>query len=233
MASIAKTPLILLLICLTLAGVVQGQSNKYGVKTIATVEAYNATVAQNPEKELVDLAKFIPHIVLDIRYATPNNFTGEQIYLSAHAFARRPVAEALKKIQGELNAKGLGLLIYDAYRPYSATVKFYEVYRDTTFVASPYKGSKHNRGCAVDITLIDLKTGKPLQMPTDYDAFVREARADIALANKIAQQNREMLKEIMHRHGFKVTPSEWWHYDYQGWSRFELLDIPFEKLTGR
>jgi zinc D-Ala-D-Ala dipeptidase len=204
--------------------------NPYGVKTVNTLEEYRESVAKNPEKELVDLERVIPGLKLDIRYATTNNFTGEQIYLTPRAFARKPVADALRKIQAELKQKGLGLLIYDAYRPYQATVKFYEVYRDTTFVASPYKGSRHNRGCAVDLTLIDLKTGIPLKMPTEYDAFVREARADIPLKDKEAERNRELLKEIMHRHGFKVTPSEWWHYDFVGWSRFELMDIPFEKL---
>src|SRR3989337_98222 len=131
--------------------------NKYGLKATTYAE-YVESIKSNPEKELVDLQKFIPGIVLDIRYATANNFTRERIYTLAKAYARKPVAESLKKIQADLKTQGLGIKIFDAYRPYKATVKFYEVYKDTTYVASPYRGSRHNRGCAIDMTLIDLKT---------------------------------------------------------------------------
>ena len=122
--------------------------NKYGLKA-TTYPEYIESVKADPQKELIDLEKFVPGLVMDIRYATTNNFTGEKIYNMAKAYARRPVAESLKKIQEELKAQGLGIKMFDAYRPYKATVRFYEVYKDTTYVASPYRGSRHNRGCAI------------------------------------------------------------------------------------
>ncbi|HMP99186.1 MAG TPA: M15 family metallopeptidase [Cyclobacteriaceae bacterium] len=202
----------------------------YGLQPANTLAAYQQQVKDNPENELIDLEYFIPGIVLDIRYATTNNFTAEQIYQLPKAFARKPVAEALLKIQQALQADGLGLKIYDAYRPYAATVKFYEVYHDTTYVASPYRGSRHNRGCAVDLTLIQLDTGEELKMPTSYDSFEEMAHADYPLQDEEALRNRELLKAIMQQHGFKVYAAEWWHYDFIGWENFELLDIPFEVL---
>ncbi|MBX2965493.1 MAG: M15 family metallopeptidase [Cyclobacteriaceae bacterium] len=203
--------------------------NKYGL-TPTNYEAYVNDVKSNPEKELVDLEKFIPGIVLDIRYATTNNFTGEQIYNLPKAYARKPVAEALKKAQAEFAKQGVGIKIFDAYRPYSATVKFYEVYRDTTYVASPYKGSRHNRGCAIDMTLIDLKTGKELKMPTEYDSFKEEAWPSAPVSDPVVRKNRDLIISIMHKHDFTVYASEWWHFDFNGWQKFEVMNIDFEEL---
>src|SRR5258708_1869810 len=137
-----KRPLIIFFFLPALASA----QSKYGLKATNYSE-YLESLKTNPEKELVDLGKYIPGIALDIRYATVNNFTHEKIYNLPKAFARRSVAEALKKAQVEFNRQGLGVKIFDAYRPYAATVKFYEVYHDTTYVASPYRGSRHNRGC--------------------------------------------------------------------------------------
>ncbi|MCS6973967.1 MAG: M15 family metallopeptidase [Cyclobacteriaceae bacterium] len=196
----------------------------------STFANYQQQVKQNPDKELVNLEKFIPGIVLDIRYATTNNFTGEQIYNIPRAYARRPVAEALKRAQQDFARHGVGIKIFDAYRPYRATVKFYEVYRDTTYVASPYKGSRHNRGCAVDMTLVDLKTGEELKMPTAFDAFTRDAWPSTPVRDPLVRKNRDLLISIMQKHGFKVNASEWWHFDFIGWEKFEVLDIAFEEL---
>jgi D-alanyl-D-alanine dipeptidase len=162
---------------------------KYGLQPV-TYDVYEGKVKGDSNLQLIDLEKFIPHVVLDIRYATTNNFTGEKIYNQPKAFAIRPVAESLKKAQEEFNTQGYGIKIFDAYRPYAAPVKFYEVYPDTTFVASPYRGSRHNRGCAIDMTLVDLKTGKELKMPTGYDAFVREARPDSPLKDEEVKVSR-------------------------------------------
>jgi D-alanyl-D-alanine dipeptidase len=203
--------------------------NKYGLKA-TTYDGYLKTVKLNPEKQLLDLEKFIPGIVLDIRYATTNNFTGERIYNLAKAYARKPVAEALKKIQEELHPQGLGIKIFDAYRPYKATVKFYEVYKDTTYVASPYKGSRHNRGCALDLTLIDLKTGQELKMPTGYDSFSKAAWPSTPVTDPLIRKNRTLLINVMQKHGFRVNSSEWWHFDFIGWKKYEVLDIDFEEL---
>lgn len=202
---------------------------KYGLHPL-TYKGYQQSVTQNPQKELVDLEKFIPGIVLDIRYATTNNFTGERIYNLPKAFARRPVAEALRKAQLEFNKHNVGIKIFDAYRPYRATVKFYEVYPDTTFVASPYRGSRHNRGCAIDMTLVDLKTGKELKMPTGYDAFVREARPDSPVKDPEVKKNRDLLISVMSKYGFRVNSAEWWHFDFRGYRAYEVLDVGFEEL---
>jgi D-alanyl-D-alanine dipeptidase len=220
-----------ILYCLVaLSGTLQSQAQYgYGLKATSLPE-YRQSVKADPRKELIDLTKFIPGIVLDIRYATTNNFTGEQIYNLARAYARKPVAEALKKIQDDLSHEGLGIKIFDAYRPYKATVKFYEVYRDTTYVASPYRGSRHNRGCALDLTIIDLNTGKELQMPTGYDSFKKEAWPSTPVADPVVRKNRDVLIRAMQKHGFKVNSSEWWHFDFIGWQHYEVLDIDFEEL---
>lgn len=203
---------------------------KYGLKPTG-YDAYLQSLKSHPEKELVNLEEFIPGIVLDIRYATTNNFTHEQIYDRAAAYARRPVAEALKKVQEELRPQGLGIKIFDGYRPYKATVKFYEVYGDSTYVASPYSGSRHNRGCALDLTLIDLNTGRELKMPTGYDAFTKKAWPSTPVADAAIRMNRQRLINIMEDHGFKVSTSEWWHFDFTGWQKYEVMDIDFDKLN--
>jgi D-alanyl-D-alanine dipeptidase len=203
--------------------------NKYGL--IPTrYPAYIESVKLNPAKELIDLEKFVSGIVLDIRYATTNNFTKERIYTLAKAYARKPVAEALKKVQTDLKPQGLGIKIFDAYRPYKATVKFYEIYRDTTYVASPYRGSRHNRGCALDLTIINLKTGEELKMPTGYDSFSKDAWPSTPVKDPLIRKNRTLLINAMEKHGFKVNSSEWWHFDFIGWKKFEVLDIDFEEL---
>lgn len=203
---------------------------RYGL-TPQTFDDYQRAIAADNSKELIDLESFIDDIVLDIRYATINNFTGERVYEEAKAYARRPVAEALRRVQEKLKSRGLGLKIYDAYRPYRATVRFYEIYGDTTYVASPYRGSRHNRGCAIDLTLIDLGTGKELRMPTGYDDFSRAAWPSTAIADPQVRRNRALLIEVMSEEGFRVNSSEWWHFDFRGWGRFEILDIEFSELN--
>jgi len=210
---------------------VQAQ-NKYGLRTLNLAE-YEKTVAANPDKALINLEKFVPGIHLDIRYATKNNFTNEQIYNLPRAYARKPVARALLTVQDELRKQGLGLKIFDAYRPYKATVRFYEVYGDTTYVASPYRGSRHNRGCAVDLTLVDLKTGMELKMPTEYDSFRKEAWPSTPVKDPVVRKNRTLLIEVMERNGFRVNSSEWWHFDFIGWKNYEVLDIDFEELENK
>jgi zinc D-Ala-D-Ala dipeptidase len=220
---------VFLFTCITLISLGQ---NKYGL-TPTDYAGYVKSVKTNSNKELIDLEKFIPGIVLDIRYATTNNFTGEKIYTLPKAYARKPVAEAVKKAQAELAKQGLGIKIFDAYRPYSATVKFYEVYKDTTYVASPYKGSRHNRGCAIDMTIINLKTGKELPMPTEYDSFKKEAWPSTPVKDPVIRKNRQLIIDVMQKYGFKVNGSEWWHFDFIGWSKFEVMDIDFEELEIR
>lgn len=206
------------------------KQNPFGLKIISDTSEYYKIIKSNPNKTLVDVKKIIPGVKLDIRYATVNNFTKQVIYKSAKAYARKPVAEALLKISKELRTKGLGIKIFDAYRPYSATLKFYEVYPDTNFVASPRKGSRHNRGCAIDLTLIDLKTGKELEMPTPFDDFTEKASQSYLKLPETTLKNRKLLSDIMIKYGFVIYEPEWWHYDFKGWENYELMDIPFEEL---
>ncbi|MDB5131927.1 MAG: D-alanyl-D-alanine dipeptidase, partial [Mucilaginibacter sp.] len=194
------------------------------------VNGYLKQIKLAPDSRLVEIKRYVPGIRLDIRYATTNNFMHRQMYAQAKAFARLPVVMALKEVEADLKKRGLGLKIYDAYRPYSVTVKFYEMARDTNFVADPHKGSKHNRGCAIDLTLIDLKTGRELDMPTGFDSFSKKAAADYSGLSGQAYTNRELLKSVMQAHGFKVYPTEWWHYDFNGWMNYPLLDISFSEI---
>src|SRR5882762_8558804 len=207
----------LLLLLLTMCSwSVQGQ-NRYGIHPTGLAE-YEAKVKIYPEKELVALQQFIPGIVLDIRYATKNNFTGAKVYKLARAYVRRPVAEALKKAQADFNLLGYGIKIYDAYRPYSATVKFYELMNgDTMYVASPYKGSRHNRGCSLDMTIVYLKTKQELKMPSDYDAMQKESWPSTPVIDPTIRKNRDTLIAIMEKNLFKVYSTEWWHFDFVGW----------------
>ena len=223
------TRLLLFIVLLLAIEVSVVAQNKYGLKAM-TYPEYKASIKADPDKELIDLEKFVPGLVMDIRYATTNNFTHEKIYNMAKAYARRPVAEALKKVQEELKPQGLGIKMFDAYRPYKATIKFYEVYRDTTYVASPYRGSRHNRGCALDLAVIDLKTGEELKMPTEYDSFKKEAWPSTPVSDPLIRRNRQLLIDIMTKYGFRVNGSEWWHYDFKGWKNFEVMDIDFEEL---
>ena len=197
---------------------------------IENFKQYEAGIKRNADEKLVEIKQYIPGIKLDIRYATSNNFMHRPMYQTARAYARLPVVMALKDVEADLKTRGLGLKIYDAYRPYAVTVKFYEMTPDTNFVADPRKGSKHNRGCAIDLSLVNLKTGKELDMPTGFDSFSKAAAADYQSLPKNKIDDRELLKSTMQAHGFKVIATEWWHYDFNGWQHYPLLDIPFNEL---
>lgn len=204
--------------------------NPYGLVVISDYQAYKETVKVNKENQLVEIKKAIPSVVLDIRYATKNNFMEQVMYNQARAFARKPVVDQLKNIQAILKTKGFGLKIYDAYRPYAITVAFYQKASDKNFVANPAKGSKHNRGCAIDLSLVDLKSGKELPMPTPYDSFSLAAAPDFLNLPPEVIKNRNFLIATMEANGFKVIANEWWHFDFNGWQNFDLMDIPFKKL---
>lgn len=189
---------------------------------------YEKLAAADPAKRLVDLASL--GIPLDIRYATNDNFMKTTLYPAAKAYLRAPAAEALVGVQRELAAQGIGIKIFDAYRPYRVTVAMWEPIRNPDYVADPAKGSRHNRGAAVDLTLIDLATGQELPMPTPYDDFTPRAHHDFTELPPEALRNRALLRETMVQHGFDPLPSEWWHYDFRGWERFELMDVGLEDL---
>jgi D-alanyl-D-alanine dipeptidase len=229
-----KMKMILLAVLIFAVQITEAQKsvkeNPYRLKIIATKAAYDSVVRGDSLKRLVNLEAMVPGIRLDIRYATTDNFTRSKIYSSAMAYTRLPVARALAGVQQELSGKGLGIKVFDAYRPYAATLMFYEVMHDTVFVAAPWKGSRHNRGCAVDITLIDLRTGKELPMPTPFDDFTKKASPAFMDLPEEALKNRKILVDVLSAWGFTVNPDEWWHFDYKGWENYELMDLTFEEL---
>jgi zinc D-Ala-D-Ala dipeptidase len=204
--------------------------NPYGLDIINSLEAYSKTVEADSSNLLVDLEKHIPGVVLDIRYATENNFTGKKIYTAPKAWLRRAAADSLLKIQQILSQKGLGIKVFDAYRPYAGTLYFYEVYGDTTFVAAPWKGSIHNRGGAVDLTLINLATGEELAMPTPFDEFSEKASYHYKELPPEVLANRDKLLKVMTENGFTFYEYEWWHFNIKGRDKYSLMDISFEDL---
>jgi len=184
------------------------------------------------EADLIELKKLSKSIKLDIRYATSDNFVGRPVYPEARAFLQRPAAEALVRVHKKLKEKKLGIMVFDAYRPWTITKLFWEVVRpdQRKFVADPAKGSKHNRGCAVDITIYDRKTGKPVPMPSGYDEFTERASPDYAGGTQEERANRDLLRTLMEAEGFTVNDSEWWHFDYNTWKDYAIYDIAFSEI---
>jgi D-alanyl-D-alanine dipeptidase len=182
--------------------------------------------------ELVELIKLDPTIKLDIRYATTNNFLGTPLYTQARAFLQRPVAEALLRAHRGLKAHGYGLIIHDGYRPWYVTEIFWKATPDDKkiFVANPAAGSRHNRGCAVDLSLYDLKTGKEVEMPSGYDEMTQRAYADYPGGTGDERARRALLRQAMESQGFAVNPDEWWHFDYKDWKQYPILNTKFEDL---
>jgi D-alanyl-D-alanine dipeptidase len=182
--------------------------------------------------DLVELTTLDPTIKLDIRYATTNDFLGTPLYTQARAFLQRPAAEALLRAHRELEAKGYGLIIHDGYRPWYVTKIFWDATPNDKkiFVANPAEGSRHNRGCAVDLSLYDLKTGKEVKMPSGYDEMTDRAYANYAGGTPEERARRALLKQAMEKQGFTVNPTEWWHFDYKDWKQYPILNVKFEDL---
>ena len=185
--------------------------------------------------DLVEIVKLDPTIRLDIRYATTNNFMGRAMYRQARAFLQRPAAEALVRAHQSLKPKGYGILVFDGYRPWAVTKAFWdaasEEQRKVEFVANPQKGSRHNRACAADITLYDLKTGREVEMPSGYDEFSDRAYPTYTGGSAESRARRDLLRQAMEAQGFTVYPAEWWHFDYQDWREYPILNIPFERFA--
>ncbi|MGC4104568.1 M15 family metallopeptidase [Ferruginibacter sp.] len=205
--------------------------NKYGLWVIHSTDILNKTAINNAAKQMIDIKKHIPSILLDLRYAGTNNFMHVQLYPALNTtFLRKAAADSLLKIQQLLKKKGLGIKIFDAYRPYAVTERMWEPVKDDRYAADPKKGSGHNRGIAVDLTLVDLKTKKELPMGTGFDNFTDSAHHAFTDLPKEILQNRLLLKKIMEEHGFKALDTEWWHYYLPNAANFELLDIDFKEL---
>jgi len=185
------------------------------------------------DTELVELVSLAPTLQLDIRYATTNNFLQARCYESARAFMQRPAAEAVARAQQKLAALGYGLRIHDAYRPWYVTKMFWEATpaAQHIFVADPAEGSRHNRGCAVDLTLFDLATGQPIEMTGLYDEMSARSYPDYAGGTSLQRWHRELLRRAMEAEGFRVYAHEWWHFDFQGWEHYPIQNATFEELV--
>jgi D-alanyl-D-alanine dipeptidase len=182
--------------------------------------------------ELVELIKLSSEIRLDIRYASSNNFMGAPFYSQARAFLQRPAAEALLRAHQRLWKQGYGLLIHDAYRPWYVTKMFWEGTPPDKhdFVADPAQGSRHNRGCAVDLTLYERATGRAVEMPGLYDEMSERSYPDYKGGTEFQRWQRDLLRAAMEEQGFTVYEFEWWHFDYKDWNKYPILNTPFEKL---
>jgi zinc D-Ala-D-Ala dipeptidase len=219
------------------------RAHRHAAAALLAVALGCATLPDHPPAErgrfraadLVELVRVEPGIHTDVRYATARNFVGRPVYAEARVFLQREAAEAVARAHRALAAQGYGLLVFDGYRPWSVTRLFWEVTppRLRGFVADPRKGSRHNRGCAVDLTLFDLATGAEVDMPSPYDDFTEKAAQQYAGATPAQAAHRKVLRDAMMHEGFLLYPSEWWHYDYDDWREYPILDVPFERINGR
>ena len=182
------------------------------------------------ENPLVDLKSFIPGLCFEIRYATPDNFVKETLYPEARCLMRKEVAEKLKRVQEALRASGLSLKIFDGYRPLSVQKKMWAKFPVPGYVADPAKGSNHNRGAAVDLTLTDSQ-GKELPMPSAYDEFSERAHRDYAGGTEEERKNRQTLEDAMKKEGFIGITTEWWHFDDSEAKKYPVLDLPFSSVS--
>ena len=187
-------------------------------------------ISQLPyQSQLIDIDSVNSNIILDIRYATDNNFLHRKLYPVARCVLRGAAAKRLSQVQNYLETKGLGLKVFDCYRPLSVQRQMWQVLPDPRYVANPESGSRHNRGAAVDLTLVD-RNGKELEMPTDFDDFSKKAHRNYTGASVEAIRNRQLLEEAMTQYGFIPLATEWWHFDDPDWRKFSILDLSFGEI---
>lgn len=208
---------------------IMGQEN-LKTNVIGDTIVYLRQIEENPNNELVDLENFVPGLNFDIHFATKDNVTDEQLYSIKKAFARRPVAVSLSIIQEALNRRGLGLLIFDAYRPYADAIKIGDRMKNSESDGFLENNIKHSRGGSVDVSLISLTTGEEIQMPSGYCQNIKVTHTDYPDLPDNVIANREILIEVMQQHGFRVSPKQWWHFDFMGWQAFDLMNVSFEEL---
>lgn len=210
--------------------------SRFALLAAFLILSFQAVAQDGPPKEdgkreahLIELITLDPTIKLDIRYATDNNFVGKKVYPEARAFLQKPAAKGVAKVHKKLKKQGLGLVIFDGYRPWAITKLFWEVTPDDKrkFVADPAKGSKHNRGCAIDLSIYNLKTGELVEMPSGYDEFSERASPDYTGGTPEQRANRDLLRKLMEDEGFIVNANEWWHFDYKDWEKYAIYDLSF------
>lgn len=211
---------------------VQIGSAQTTLNIINQTKEFTSSVLNNPKLELIELKSVVPNLQYDLKYATTDNFTGVQLYPTNTnvTFLRKEPAEALVKIATILGEMGLGIRVWDAYRPYHVTVKFWELIKDERYVAHPAKGSGHNRGIAIDMTLYDLKSGVNIEMPTAFDDFSEKAHHGFESISAKQKQNRELLKTIMEKNSFIPFSTEWWHYYWPNGEQYDILDFSFKQI---
>lgn len=211
-----------------------GQSkivNKYGLKVIKDTKILQKEIALDSNKRMVNLHTIMPELQLDLKYASIHNFMEERLYPRLHTtFLRKPVADSLEKVVEYLKDQNLTIKIFDAYRPYSVTEKMWDKVKDDRYAADPSKGSGHNRGVAVDLTLVDLQTKKELPMGTGFDNFSDTAHSGFSNLPAEELSNRNILKNAMGKFGLIQLSTEWWHFYLPNSSQYELLDISFSDL---
>jgi D-alanyl-D-alanine dipeptidase len=180
---------------------------------------------------MIELTDLDSTIKLDIRYSTSDNFVGRAVYSEARAFLQKPAANGVVRVHQKLSDHGLGLVIYDGYRPWTITKLFWEVVdpEHRIYVADPANGSKHNRGCAVDLSIFDLNTGEAIPMPSEFDEFTERASPTYMGGTDDERTNRDLLRGLMEAEDFIVNPNEWWHFDYKDWEQYPIYDISFSE----
>lgn len=215
-------------------------NNIYWTLTVICLTIINSCATKPPvetgtfnAQDLVELAKLDTTIHLDIKYATPKNFAGRPLYSQARAFLQRPAALALVKVNEELKPLGYGLLVFDGYRPWSVTKLFWDITSEENkkFVANPKLGSRHNRGCAVDVSLYQIATGQEVQMPGQFDEMSERSYPGYTGGTAEQRSSRDLLRNKMEAHGFKVLDNEWWHFDYKDWKLYRIGNVPFRKMN--
>jgi D-alanyl-D-alanine dipeptidase len=206
-------------------------------------ELRHAALAATPPAEpgpfrtsdLVEVVTLDSTIRLDIRYATHDNLFGTPVYTQGRAFLQRPAADALVRVNRALRPMGYGLLVHDGYRPWYVTKIFWDAAPPSgkIFVADPRRASRHNRGCAVDLTLYQLATGRAVDMGGLYDELSERSFPFYPAATGRQQWHRDLLRQTMEREGFRVVATEWWHFDFDGWPAYPILNVPFEQVRVR
>lgn len=215
---------------LRVQAVVKADASKLRSAALSATPPSEPTAAK--PSDLVSVKELAPTVRLDIRYASSDNFMGIKLYERPGAYLQRPAAEALARASSRLKARGYGLVIYDGYRPWFVTKMFWDATpaANRNFVADPSKGSRHNRGCAVDLGLVDLRTGAIVEMPGRYDELSRRSGPDYRGGTDRQRWHRQLLREAMEREGFSIYPDEWWHFDYKDWKDYAIGNLSFSQL---